>query len=118
MEKMIAYCGIVCTECEAYLATQSQDPAALDVVAAKWREQFDSQITAESIRCDGCLATTSQLCSYCAICPIRLCAMERKEDSCAYCMDYASCEKLKGYFEHAPHMKKVLDDMRAGMYLA
>ena len=29
MDKMIAYCGLVCTDCEAYIATQANDLAAL-----------------------------------------------------------------------------------------
>jgi hypothetical protein len=113
MGKMIGYCGIICTECEAYKATQSQDPAELEKVAAKWREQFDPTITAASIICDGCLAQTEQLCSYCTVCPLRICARQRGEENCAYCAEYSVCEKLESYFSHAPQMRAVLDEMRA-----
>ena len=48
MSKIIAYCGLVCSDCAAYAATQSNDPAALERVAAQWREEFSSpEITAE-----------------------------------------------------------------------
>ena len=113
MEKIVAYCGIVCTECEAYKATQQGDPAALETVAASWREQFDPSITAVSIECDGCLVTTDTLCSYCAVCPLRVCAIQRGEQNCAYCTEFDDCDKLETYFSHAPHMRDVLKEMRA-----
>ena len=104
MEKMIAYCGIECTECEAYKATQANDPAALDKVAASWCKQFDPSITAASVICDGCLPTTQRVCSYCVGCPLRSCAIKRNESNCAYCTEYDVCDKLELYFSHAPHM--------------
>ena len=107
MEKMIAYCGIVCTECEAYKATLTGDPAALEKVAASWREQFDPSITAGSIQCDGCLATTETLCSHCAVCPMRTCARQRGEKNCAFCADFGDCEKLEVF------LRDVLNEMRA-----
>jgi hypothetical protein len=113
MDKMIAYCGIVCTECEAFKATQSGEPNALEKVAASWREQFDSSITAASIACDGCLADSETLCSYCSVCPLRVCALQRQETNCAYCAEFERCEKLETYFSHAPHMREVLTNMRA-----
>jgi hypothetical protein len=29
MDKMIAYCGLVCTDCDAYIATQANDLVTL-----------------------------------------------------------------------------------------
>jgi len=40
MNRMIAYCGLVCTDCEAYTATQANDLAALERLAAKAREEY------------------------------------------------------------------------------
>ena len=113
MEKMLAYCGITCTECEAYKATQSGDTATLEKVAREWGEHFDASFTAASIICDGCLATTGKLCSYCAVCPMRVCAVERGEENCAYCAQFGQCDKLETFFSHAPHMRAVLDEIHA-----
>ena len=55
MDRIIAYCGLVCSDCPACIATQADHRVALERVAAQWREQFDSSITADSILCDGCL---------------------------------------------------------------
>ncbi len=109
---LIAYCGLNCSKCDAYKATQAQDEEALERVAAGWRENFDPTLTAATIRCDGCLATEGPLCSYCAECPIRACAMDHGVQNCAQCPAYG-CETLEGFFSHAPEMREVLDKMRS-----
>ena len=56
MNKIIAYCGLVCSDCSAYIATQADDQEALEKVAAQWREQYNvPNITVASVLCDGCL---------------------------------------------------------------
>lgn len=42
MEPVIAYCGLTCTDCPAYMATQANDKNALEKVAAERREIFSS----------------------------------------------------------------------------
>jgi hypothetical protein len=115
MEKMIAYCGLVCTDCPAYLATQANDRAALERVAAQWREEFNApSITVESIICDGCLTDQGRKCSHCFECDIRACAMALNVANCALCADYA-CEKLQGFFGFVPDARTLLDGIRAGL---
>ena len=110
MDTIIAYCGLDCSGCPAYRATQANDRAALERTAAQWREQFNtSQITADSILCDGCLAHDGgRLSGYCTICEIRACALERGVANCAHCADYA-CAKLEGFWAHAPEARQALD---------
>ena len=114
MDKIIAYCGLNCAVCPAYLATQSNDPAALERVAAEWRVAFNApDITAESIVCDGCLATAGgRLAGYCSMCEIRACAIERAVVNCAYCADYG-CAKLSGFLAQAPSARETLEQLRA-----
>lgn len=114
MDRMVAYCGLVCSDCRAYIATQSKDPAALERVAAQWREQFNwTNITADMILCDGCSDTDRERRShYCDLCEIHACALERGVANCAYCADYA-CDKLEGFFAQAVSARAVLDDIRA-----
>jgi hypothetical protein len=38
-DRIIAYCGLVCTDCPAYIATQADDRVALERVAAQRTEQ-------------------------------------------------------------------------------
>ena len=122
MEKIIAYCGLDCAKCDAYVATQSGDRAALERVAAKWREQFSApEVTADSIICDGCPAgdNGNRVAYYCTVCAIRACAIERGHANCAHCADYvhkdAVCEKLKGFLEHSPEAKATLDGIRSNL---
>jgi hypothetical protein len=112
MEHMIAYCGLECTECLAYKATQTNDRKALEAVAAQWREAFNMpDLTADSVICDGCLAVTGRLTGYCQTCKIRPCASERGLENCAACDEYA-CEDLRAFFKHAPEAEKRLDALR------
>jgi hypothetical protein len=115
MDKIIAYCGLVCSDCPAYIATQADDRAALEQVAARWREEFNApDMTVESIICDGCLTDEGRKCSHCFECQIRACGMERGVVNCAHCDDYG-CEKLEGFFGFAPEAKATLDAIRQGL---
>jgi len=114
MNKMIAYCGLVCTDCPAYIATQADDQAALEKVAAQWREEFNApDITVEWVICDGCWIGERK-CGHCFECEIRACAVERGIVNCAHCAEYA-CDKLKGFFGFAPEAQAVLDEIRRGL---
>ena len=111
MEKMIAYCGLVCTECPAYLATQKDDADALEKVARQWSKQFDVSLQAEDCYCDGCQATTDRLFGYCHKCKIRACGLKTEVTNCAHCGEYA-CEELEGFFKMAPEAKTTLEKVR------
>ena len=53
----IAYCGLDCSGCPAYRATQSGNRAALETVLIHWRETYDApHLTIADIVCDGCRA--------------------------------------------------------------
>jgi hypothetical protein len=111
MDKIIAYCGLVCSDCSAYVATQANDQEALERVAAQWREEYNApNITVESVICDGCL-DSGRKCSHCAECEIRACGVARGVANCAHCADYA-CEKLEKFFGFVPGARGVLDEIR------
>jgi hypothetical protein len=115
MDRIVAYCGLVCTDCPAYVATQADDRAALERVAAQWREEYNApNITVESVICDGCLTDEGRKCSHCAECEIRACGVARGVVNCAHCADYA-CEKLEGFFGFAPDARAVLDGIRQSL---
>lgn len=114
MDKMIAYCGLVCTDCPAYIATQADDQAALDRVAAQWRQEYDApDITAESVMCDGCLIGGHK-CSHCYQCEMRACGLERGLLNCAHCDEYA-CDRLQAFFGFVPDARTLLDGLRANL---
>jgi hypothetical protein len=111
-ETMIAYCGIICSKCPVYLATQADDDQARAEVAKLWSKQYGMDIKPEDVNCDGCLQKTGRLFSHCRVCDIRACGMEKKISTCAVCADYA-CEKLKAFHSIAPHAGRMLEKLRA-----
>lgn len=114
MEKIIAYCGITCTECPAFIATQNDDNAKRKETAELWSKQFGQPMKAEDINCEGCTPVAGKELAYCAICEIRKCGLGHKVVNCAYCPDYA-CEKLEKFFQPAPELKATLDKIRKGL---
>lgn len=107
MEKIIAFCGLICSECPAYLATQKNDDAERRKVAEMWSKEFNADMSFEDINCDGCISN-ERVFHHCNVCEIRLCGKEKGIPNCGYCDDYA-CEKLSKFFEMVPDAQKVLD---------
>ena len=113
--KIVAHCGIVCSDCTAYIATQSGERPALERVAAQWKKEYNlAQVTVEDVTCDGCLGEGGRKGSHCAECDIRACAVARGVANCAHCPDYA-CDKLERFFGFAPGTRAVLDQIRASL---
>ena len=111
MERMVAFCGIVCTKCPAYLATQKDDDEERKRVAQMWTKQFNTEIKPETINCDGCLAENGRHIEYCQLCEIRECGLEKGVKNCAFCDEYP-CDKLEGFFAHAPDAQATLEEIR------
>jgi hypothetical protein len=112
MAKLLAYCGLDCGECEAYIATQKNDRAGLEAAAKKWAEQFGAKaISADMCICDGCATGKRASTAHAATCAIRLCASARGVTTCAHCVDY-SCATLQQFFAFAPVLKEKLGAIR------
>jgi hypothetical protein len=115
MSRLIAVCGLICSDCGAYLATQADDPAALEKVAAQWRLEYNApNITVAGVACDGCLPE-GRKCAHCAECQIRACGLAHGVANCAYCADYATCAKIAGFFQMVPAARVTLDGVRAAL---
>lgn len=113
MERMIAVCGLDCGSCEARLATQANDEAAKERIAAKWREEFHHPgIDAAYVTCDGCLTVGGRLGGYCKVCEIRTCGVARGLPNCAHCDDFDTCEKLAAFLKIAPPARATLEEIR------
>ena len=107
MDKIIGYCGIVCTECPAYLATTNNDEELRKATAEKWSEMYKSDIKPENIKCNGC-TTSGHKFHHCTECEMRLCGISKKVKNCGRCGDYP-CDKITAFLKWVPDAKKVLD---------
>ncbi|MBN1975487.1 MAG: DUF3795 domain-containing protein [Sedimentisphaerales bacterium] len=112
MEKMTAFCGLICSECVAFLVTQEDDDEKRAEVAKLWSEQYKVELKPSDINCDGCVSNSTRLVGHCNVCEIRKCGKQKGVQNCAYCDDYA-CEKLEGFFKMAPNAKEHLDEIRS-----
>jgi len=116
MDRIIAYCGLDCSGCEAYQATQANDEAAKERIAAKWRVEYNSpETTVATVTCDGCVTKTGRVGGYGPFCPIRSCGAGRAVANCGHCADYASCEKLNGFLANVPPARANLEAIRQNL---
>jgi hypothetical protein len=112
MTLMIAYCGLVCSNCPTYLATQNDDDIAREKTAALYSEKFGLNFKPSEINCDGCLSTGGKLIGYCQSCEIRKCALAKVVDNCADCHEQP-CEKLAKFHEFSPDAKTSFEALMA-----
>ena len=114
MGKMIAYCGLVCTDCGAYIATQKNDNKMRREIAEEWTKKYNHPFKVEDINCVGCTVATGQHVGHWGMCEGHKCGAEKGGINCAYCVDY-SCDKLDKYFAIAPVMKASLEEIKKGL---
>jgi hypothetical protein len=109
---MIAYCGLVCTNCEGYLATQANDEAWKEQLAAKARAELGvPEATAASVTCDGC-KSGARLGAYCHVCEIRACGVKQGVENCGTCPEFASCEQINKFMEMVPEARETFASLR------
>ena len=112
MEKrMIAHCGLDCMACEARIATQAGDRMIMAEVAAKWSAQFQVDVKAEDVVCDGC-RMDGRRSAHCGHgCEIRRCCLDRGFATCVECAEFP-CENEAFVLDHAPGVRENLEKMK------
>ncbi len=108
---MISYCGIDCSKCESYLATQADSDIARKKIAEKCLLQFNVDLEPEQINCNGCKSDGVK-CSFAeTLCEIRKCNIRKSHPYCAVCEEY-KCEKLEKIIASAPAIGEALAALR------
>jgi len=114
MSQMIGACGLICSECSAYKATQANDADAIARTAEKWHREHGGDFKPEDVWCDGCMSASERKCSYArAGCGVRACAVGRGVANCGVCDEYG-CEKMTAFVQGVPQMRETLEAVRAG----
>lgn len=94
MKDMIAYCGLDCEKCDAYLATVNDDQMLREKTAKLWAELNHSPILPEHINCEGCRVDGVKT-VYCdRLCGIRQCALKKGVTTCGSCQDLETCQTI------------------------
>ena len=109
-DQIIAYCGLNCSDCQAYIATQENDTEKLEALALEWYQVEDNSTFC---LCDGC-NTEGRKNAHCSDCAVRACAISHEVTNCAHCPEYG-CAPLIGFFQQIPIAKENLGRIRASL---
>jgi hypothetical protein len=111
-KRIIAFCGICCSDCPAYRATLSDDENLRREVAEKW-SSAEFPICEKDVVCYGCAETDKEVMPFVSSCKVRSCAMAKGVDTCAHCDEY-SCDILEYMWDRTgdERAKTNLDNIR------
>ena len=108
MEKLIAYCGLNCAECGAYLAMKNDDQALREKTAAEWSKMHSFNFTPEMINCSSCKGTGVKV-GHCSECEMRKCASGKGVVNCGACSDFKTCKTINDFIAMVP---SVMDNLK------
>lgn len=102
MKKMIAYCGLDCDKCDAYLATINNDQALREKTAKLWAQLNNAPILPEHINCEGCCMDGAKTLFCDSLCAIRQCALQKGVTICGDCLEFDNCSTVGVILENNP----------------
>lgn len=108
---MLAHCGLNCSKCEAYLATQENNDEKRAKTAETWSKMYHAEITPAQINCTGCKSDEIKF-FHCDRCDIRQCCLTNGVENCAECKDYI-CDRLAAFIKLAPEAGNALEALRS-----
>ena len=94
MQNNIAYCGLDCEQCDAYIATLHDDQALREKTAKLWAELNHAPILPEHINCQGCRADGVKTVFCEQLCAVRRCARQRGVATCGDCPEMETCRTV------------------------
>lgn len=112
-ERIIARCGLICSECPAFLATQAGDADKIAETAAMWSKAYGVKVLPDDVWCDGCVPPGLK-CGHCSDCEVRDCAEDRDMDNCGLCPDMPGCDTIQNFFKIAPNARQVIISIADG----
>ncbi len=109
MDNVMSACGVLCSECAAYLAA-SRGPAYQKEAAGGWSRIYGFQVEPEQMSCGGCLSSDEQVFHSSVRCAARRCCLGKGLSSCAECPE-ESCEflaKAQSNWDTVPEISAML----------
>jgi len=106
---MISACGVLCSDCPAYLG-KSKGVAHQKRTAAAWRRIYRLNEPFENVSCGGCLGPEDQLFHSSRRCKAQLCCRSKGFGTCAEC-SMEGClvlEKAQSVWDGVPELVKIL----------
>ncbi len=91
--RMIAVCGVVCSECPAHLA-QARGAAHQKRTADAWWRIYQLRLAPEKISCGGCLGPDEELIEASRRCKARRCCLGEGLSNCGEC-SRRTCKDLE-----------------------
>ncbi|MDD5397766.1 MAG: DUF3795 domain-containing protein [Dehalococcoidia bacterium] len=79
-KELVAPCGLYCGVCGIHIATRDNNEKFKEKLAPVYG------VKPEDILCDGCLS--QRVFSYCRICPIKSCCIEKEIEGCHQCNEF------------------------------
>lgn len=114
---MISACGVLCSECPAYLG-QSKGVAHQQRTVEAWKRIYGLNETAEHISCCGCLGPDAEVFYTCRKCKARICCRSKGLSCCAECPveSCADLEKAQSNWDEVPNLVEKLSPADFEMY--
>ncbi|MBU7015000.1 MAG: DUF3795 domain-containing protein [Theionarchaea archaeon] len=111
---MVAFCGLVCNECPAFIAKRTDDNEMREKTAKAWSSP-EWVVEADEINCDGCTGEGEPF-KHCTMCKVRQCGSEKGVINCAHCTDYP-CGPLEELWNmlQTVEAKERLDAIKKGL---
>jgi hypothetical protein len=97
MSEIMAYCGLMCSDCLAYKATVADDMSMREKTAQVWSKMYGGDVKPKDINCLGC--DSDVLFSHCNVCEIRACAKDKLLENCGKCESFA-CGKVEDVLKY------------------
>ena len=106
MNSIVSPCGMVCSECTAFIATQNNDIAMKQQMAIDYEKSMGTPITIEELECYGC--HSEHHIAFCEQCQIRSCSNQKGYQTCAECADFPCPKGDFIWKEHSKTKEKLL----------
>ncbi len=109
MATMMSACGVLCSDCAAYLAKQ-KGVAHQKRTADAWLRIYGRAENVEDISCGGCLSPDDQVFHTSRTCKARRCCIAKGFGSCAECSveRCADLERAQSVWDGVPEIGKTL----------